>query len=96
MSFRKKEKKRNRLAAALDVPAECFFDVPVLELHGDSYLLIAGCRHIEEYGRELIAIRTGIGLLSAFGKNLTLINFTSDKIAIEGTICRLEFTGAGT
>jgi len=92
MGFKKKTKKENVLLSALDVPAECFSDVPVLEMHGNSYLLIAGCRHIEEYGEEMIGIRTGLGLLLVYGTNLTLLNFTCDKMVIEGKIRCVEFT----
>ena len=86
MTGKKKIKKESRFFNSLDVPAECFCDVPVIELHGDSYMLISGCKHIEEYGEETIGIRTGLGLLSVCGKNLTLLNFTCDKMVIEGKI----------
>ena len=93
MGEAKKRKRQSRFLSSLDIPAECFGDVPVLEMHGDSYLLISGCRHIEEYGEERIGIRTGLGLLSVCGENLTLLNFTCDKMVIEGKIRCVELGG---
>ena len=79
------------LARRLDIPEEGLTDVPVLEVHGMSSVLVTGCRTILSYEETLIGLRTDLGVLEVRGTDLSIHTFTGDRITVEGRICDLRF-----
>lgn len=89
---RKKQKSPGGfLARHLDIPEEGLTDVPVMELHGMSSVLITGCRTILSYEETLVGLETDLGVLEVRGEGLTIHTFTGDRITVEGHIRDLRY-----
>lgn len=77
---------RRRLAAAT---GHC----SMIELHGDSELLLFGCQGIIDYDCETILINTLSGQVEISGHRLCLSVFRGDILQVEGHIVGVRFCG---
>lgn len=75
-----------RLADEADLSGEPLPGVPVVELAGDSRVLIERHKGVTEYSREKIGIHMCFGKLEVTGCNLELSCMTRDQLVISGRI----------
>lgn len=70
----------------LQTNAEAFPGVPVVEIAGDSRVLIENHIGILEYGYEKITVKVNYGTLLICGNNLTMAQMTTQQLVIMGRI----------
>lgn len=63
---------------------------PIVELLGESRVLIENHRGITEYGLSRICVQVNYGFLCVIGGNLKLRHVTKHKLLITGEICNIE------
>lgn len=91
MSIRKKNKMRNRISRALEVPAEVNLNVPKVTILNFEEMVIENYKGILEYQDFFIRIQTNIGIVNVNGFNLSLEEMTSDDLMVKGKIESLDF-----
>lgn len=75
-----------RLAGESDIAMESFPGQPILELAGDSRVLIENHNGVKAYGREKILVRVKYGYVCVCGCGLELHRMTKDQLVIRGKI----------
>ena len=65
----------------------------MIEIHGDSELLLSGCRGIVDYDNTKIVVNTISGQVVIYGFRLCLSVFRGDILSIEGHITEIKFSG---
>lgn len=91
MAIRKKNKMRNRISRALEVPAEVNLNVPKVTILNFEEMVIENYKGILEYQDFFIRIQTNIGIVNVNGFNLSLDEMTSDDLMVKGKIESLDF-----
>lgn len=76
----------NCLADRMDLCGEPMPGLPIVELAGDSRVLIERHRGIVEYGTEQIAVRVRYGILTITGRELHMLCMTKEQLVISGCI----------
>lgn len=76
----------DRLTEFTDLPGENLPGLPLLELAGDSRILIENHCGISAYGRECIHIRVRYGRACICGAGLELACMTKNQLVITGRI----------
>lgn len=71
---------------ALDLPGESVPGESVLELLGDSRILIEHHRGVQEYSPEKIGVRMRFGSVCVCGCGLELMHMTKEQLVIRGRI----------
>ena len=82
----KKERLLERLTIAADLPDECIPGLPLVELYGDTRVLVEHHMGVTEYGREQIRIRVKFGDICICGMGLELSRMTKGQLVIRGQI----------
>ena len=85
---------RRQMEQVMDLPSGTLGEVSVLEIEGDSRMVIAGCLGILTYTDDCIALRVPEGRLTVFGRCLEMGCLTADGATVTGRFQRIEF-GAG-
>lgn len=75
-----------RIADGADLSAETLPGVPIVELAGDSRVLIEQHSGVTEYSREQISVRVRYGTICICGCNLELALMTRQQLVIIGKI----------
>lgn len=75
-----------RLTEGTDLPAEAIPNQTVVEVVGDSRVLIEHHSGVTEYGREKICVRVRYGKVEICGCGLELARMTKDQLVITGRI----------
>lgn len=68
-----------------------FADIPELSFHGNSEIVVEGCRGVLEYSEEVIRINTSIGLICFEGRGLNLRCISPSELIIDGFVTKVEF-----
>jgi len=89
--MRKKEKRAEKIAEALDLPLDILCDIPRSELMGNSQLNIENIRGVLDYNENSIKINTTVGIVKIEGDELFIDNISDESIFIKGRIVRMEF-----
>lgn len=84
-----------RLADSTDLPGETLPGMSVVELLGDSRVLVEHHRGVREYSRETIGIRLQWGILQVEGVDLELTRMTRHQLIISGVIRQLTVSRRG-
>lgn len=69
---------------------EAFPGLPVVEIAGDSRVLIENHLCICEYSYEKIVVKMKYGLLNIMGRNLRISKMTAQQLVITGMIKALD------
>lgn len=77
---------RNDFWERLDLPGECFPGQVLVEIAGDSRVLIEQHRGVREYSREKIGVKVCYGLVQVCGSGLELRCMTREQLVISGRI----------
>lgn len=91
MSIRKKNKMRNRINRALEVPAEVNLNIPKVTILNFEEMVIENYKGILEYQDFFIRIKTDIGIVNVNGFNLSLDEMTTDDLMVKGKIESIDF-----
>ena len=75
-----------KLAEAADLTAEPVPGVPVIEVAGESRVIIEGHRGVTAYSNSQICIRVSYGLVTVCGSSLTIAKMSKQQLAICGRI----------
>ena len=75
---------------ALDLPGETFPGQVLIEIAGESRVLIEGHKGVREYSREQIGIHVRYGTVMVCGSCLELRCMTRDQMIITGKIDAVE------
>lgn len=75
-----------RLTEAADLPGEVIPGQPLVEIAGDSRILIEHHGGVTEYGREKIRVKMKYGELCICGCSLELARMTKEQLVIAGRI----------
>lgn len=62
-----------------------------INITDNNHIEIDNCKRIMEYNDVYIRLRTADNIISVWGKNLTVSDYNTDGIIIDGTISSLEF-----
>lgn len=89
--MKKKEKRAEKIAEALDLPLDILCDIPRSELMGNSQLNIENIRGVLDYTENSIKINTTVGIIKIEGDELFIDNISDENIFIKGRIVRMEF-----
>ncbi len=74
------------LVEGADLPEECLPGEPIVELYGESRVLIEHHGGITEYGNERIQVRVRYGFLCICGSGLRLCRMQGPQLVIMGRI----------
>lgn len=74
---------------------DAFPGVPLVEIAGNSRVLIENHMGILEYGYENIIVKLNYGTLCVCGANLTMAQMTKHQLVILGSIHSLSITKGG-
>ncbi len=69
-----------------DLPGETLPSVPVVELAGDSRVLIEQHSGLTSYGTEKVLVQVRYGEICVSGHRLRLTRMTKEQLVISGTI----------
>lgn len=75
-----------RIAEEMDLPGEPIPGQPILELSGDSRVLIENHLGITQYCREKICVKVKFGQIALCGCNLEMARMTRDQLIVTGRI----------
>ena len=75
-----------KLADSADLSTETMPGVPIVEIAGDSRVLIERHNGMTEYSRERIRVRVCYGIVCICGSGLELSHMSRDKLVISGQI----------
>lgn len=70
----------------MDLPGEAFPGQALVEIAGNSRVLIEQHRGVCEYSRERISISVSFGQVQICGSGLELRSMTKDQLVISGSI----------
>ncbi|MBQ7129913.1 MAG: sporulation protein [Oscillospiraceae bacterium] len=70
----------------LDLPGEAIPGQPLVEIAGDSRVLIEQHRGVREYSRERIGVNVKFGVVQVCGSCLELRRMTREQLVIRGKI----------
>ncbi len=92
----KKNSILDKVAIAVDLPAETMPGQPLIEIAGEQRILIENHRGVVRYGEAEICLRVSYGYIRVNGCGLRLLRMTRQQVIICGridavTLCR----GAG-
>lgn len=73
-----------------ELPGESVSGQPIVELTGDSRVLIENHSGVSEYTRERIGVRLCYGMLCVCGEKLELLKMTNHQLVIRGRIDNLS------
>ncbi len=74
------------LADEADLTAASLQGEPIVEISGESRVLIENHRGVKEYSRERISVQVAYGLVSVCGCGLELLRMTREQLVICGRI----------
>jgi len=85
-----KQTLKNRLQDS-GVPGDIMLGMPRVLLRGDRLALVENHQGIIEYAREILRIRTALGILCIHGDELTLSDMGQEDLLVGGEIRRIEY-----
>ena len=74
----------------LGIPPEILTGLPVVELTGDSAVLIEQHHGISAYSEEQVCVKVNLGLICIEGSGLTIRVMNHEKVMIYGRISSLR------
>lgn len=61
-----------------------------MEVEGQERVVLSGCRGIDSYAEDHIALRTSFGVVTIYGQNLEMGCMTAEGATICGHLQRIE------
>lgn len=88
-----KEKNRNTIVKALELPRDLFGGEPLFTMTGDGELIIENHRGILLCSPEQMQIRTFRNLIAVEGEDMLLESYDPDAVKICGRISQIGING---
>ena len=82
---------KEKFVNALELPRELILNVPKITLTGKDKILIECYRSLMSYETDCVKLSTAIGVLSLYGRDLTIKEITGEDIIVQGKVNKLEF-----
>ena len=82
----KKQDLLQKLADAMELPGEPIPGRPILELLGDSRIVLEHHRGVLAYSGEKIVVSVSYGELEISGENLELLQMTARQLIVAGPV----------
>ena len=82
---------KRRITTALELPKDIMLDLPCINAVGDEELVISNHKGIAGYTREQARVKTSIGEVAVWGKQLVLKEISKEIIVIVGKIEGIGF-----
>lgn len=86
-----RKKWRESVADFFELPKELLFNLPRTTIIGNVQLYLENYVGIIEYNDEILRLKIRGGEIVVKGKNLTIKNFFSEEIFVEGQINSIEY-----
>ena len=83
-----------RISDALDVPAECFSPISIVEVKGNREAVVSGCESVLEYEADTVLLRVREGCVRVIGGCLQMQTMIADRVTLRGEICAVYFENA--
>lgn len=93
--MRKDKRVLNRLPMFADLPAEPLPGQSVVELLGDSRVLIEKHSGVCQYGCQCVSVKMAFGIVTVQGTGLELMHMSRDQLVISGKIDSININGKG-
>lgn len=77
---------RGKIPEMLGIPDQTLPGVPIIEIYGDSRVLIEGKSTVVQYGTTCIKLRNCCGIVSICGCGLCMAELSSEQMIITGEI----------
>ena len=74
------------LSLASELPGEPLPKQPLIELSGDSRVLIERHEGVTQYGRNEICVKVSFGCVHICGCDLELVRMAKEQLVITGTV----------
>lgn len=84
-----------RITLGMDLPSEALPGQPLVELMGESRVLVENHRGVSLYSRDEIIVKVSYGQLRVCGCGLTLACMTKQRLIIAGRIDGLSLLRGG-
>lgn len=84
-----------RMMRAMDLSAEPIPGKPLIEIVGNTMVLIENHCGIISYSRECVAVKTKNGCICVFGSGLVLNKMSKELLRVCGRIQNVELRGRG-
>lgn len=75
-----------RAALGMELPGEPILGIPLIELYGNTRVLIENHQGVTGYSACEIAVRTNSGIYCIHGNRLEIVSMTKHRLVIKGTI----------
>ncbi len=85
-----------RMSMAADLPDEPIPGLPLVEIAGDSRVLVERHRGVTEYGNCCIRVKVKFGQICIEGSGLELARMTPGQLIISGRIEQVRLIREGT
>ncbi len=89
--MRKRNKVRETLAEAVELPKEVALSMPKITVLAEKEATVENYKGVISISQEEIQLYTASGILRLSGKNLNIAAITDEDISIEGSILQIEF-----
>jgi sporulation protein YqfC len=76
----------------IELPCEPIPGVPLVEIIGNTRVLIEGHKGVVGYNENEIRIQTRMGCVRVLGNGMTLAQITKHRLVITGTISGINLT----
>lgn len=93
--MRKREKISERLPLKLDLAGEPIQRQQLVEIFGNSRLIVENHRGVVQYEHCRICIKTGNGIIEVHGQTLELAKMSKEQLVIVGRIERVCLINRG-
>lgn len=81
----------SRFLKTMELPTDVVLELPHLSVTGNRELSVENHRGIKKYTTEQISLRYKGGLMTIFGRQLSISYIEKDDIKIEGVIEKIIF-----
>lgn len=78
------------IAEAVDLPGELLPGMPLVEISGDSRVMIENHNGIAAYSEDCICMKVSFGFVSVRGRRMQITKLKKNQIVIAGKIEQVE------
>ena len=86
---------KNILAAVTDLPSSSFGERPYIELEGNSFFKLDGCREILNYDDTAAVFQTKESVITVSGEKLEISSYGNSTVRLKGIICDISIRENG-
>jgi len=84
-------KVKKSITTALELPRDIMLDWPTVRMMGDEELVLSNHKGIAEYSKQMVRIKTSLGIVKITGDSLIIREIDREDIIILGKINAVNF-----